>query len=293
MALNNDDVKLIERYLSGQLSEAEKASFQTRLILDKNLRQELDFMRATQLELISRKMKADASSGKKKHFNYLFIIGAILTISLAGYFLFNNSKQIKSNKNSTPTTNGDRTNPEKKNSPSLLENPKKNNSPTEAPPSQNPNENKKAPAEKKEPSRPIATADPADFKPNDYLENFINRRSNPTADQIKIELPNKNAELKSENGKINFVLKGALSTEKNRTLQLHIFSNRQEAFDNFQPSFSSDLPTLKNAANELVFDFQKNIALQPGLYYFTIETTADGEMLALEKFYVDFIADNG
>lgn len=126
------------------------------------------------------------------------------------------------------------------------------------------------PTQKQKDPGPIA----ANFDLNPSIEFLIS--NNLRSDDIEwsdIQKP-QNKLQSSGNASIPFRFSAKLQSSEDLTekkFKLHLFSNKEEAFDNFEPLTSFDLNL--NSVSEGVYsiDFQVDLSLTPGLYYYLIE----------------------
>jgi hypothetical protein len=104
--MNTDFTTLINRYLSNELSDSEKASFEKELAQNKDLQKEFAFHQEI-IEGIKRSTTRTQIQkiGKTYHFNKGvtiagIFIGIILAVSLLSYLVYTNSSSAK-NQNET------------------------------------------------------------------------------------------------------------------------------------------------------------------------------------------------
>lgn len=149
---------------------------------------------------------------------------------------------------------------------------------------------KPAPSQKKTPpkettSEPIAMAD---FSPNPSLDFLIANNMRDASLVLEVQEKQPNRKL-SANKTIPFELVASLTTEEdidNKDFKLHLFSNKKEDFDNFEPLSTFDLNWQSTSANKYSIDFQETINIPAGLYYYLIEDFNTEKIYYVEKFEV-------
>ena len=129
----------------------------------------------------------------------------------------------------------------------------------------------------------------ANFDPLPALEFLIGNNLRDADFQWNITDRPKDAALPSPGAAFNFRFAGTVASETNlikKTFNLHIFSNAPAAYEAFRPLFSYPLPFQPGSENVYPFDFQKQLTLRPGLYYYLIEDTATEKIYWADKFAV-------
>ena len=136
------------------------------------------------------------------------------------------------------------------------------------------------------PPQPIA----ANFEPNPALEFMIgnNVRSNDVSFKMLKQLGD--IQLTTKDEPINFQLLAEListSDLQGTDFKLHLFDNNSTSFENFEPlmSFDLELTALSNQGGYQV-QLEKNIQLEPGLYYQVLEDFAEERIFWVDKFMV-------
>ncbi len=132
---------------------------------------------------------------------------------------------------------------------------------------------------------PLPASTVGAFERNAYLEKYV-REMRSKDYQVEIETPRPDAQMRLENGAYLFALKGKISgMKKLPPVQVLIFTNQPEAFEAYQPVFRQEL-FISNTTGEDIFSFRANLAMPAGRYYYLIETTTDGALLAADGFEV-------
>lgn len=116
--------------------------------------------------------------------------------------------------------------------------------------------------------------------------------NNLRSDDIAFVIKNKigNVSLSSLKDVVEFRFSGEIKSSENlssNTFKVHLFSNKKSDFEDFLPINSSKL-VIKKLDGNYVFYFQKNVNLQPGLYYYVVEDEKE-KIHFVEKFEVNFL----
>lgn len=268
----------IERYLRNTMSESEKSAFQFELMRDKSLREELAMMRRLQKALVAESRRP-AQGGSRWSPWWL------LTLFLlpAAYFFFNgeNETTLPSTepieKVVPPTSPEDKKEEEKKEEEELpIEEEKSIEDILK--PSQK--EDKSTEAEIKQ---PIALADPADLVPNPLFEQMMTGvRSNQMI--INSNSPNKNATLKWQQN-LSITFQGEIETGEKPILNLLIFSNKKEDYENWN-YFVQTAATIEKTDAGFTYFAQPTLSIKRGLYYYILENEETEEPVLTGKFTI-------
>ncbi|MBC7774938.1 MAG: hypothetical protein H7246_05815 [Phycisphaerae bacterium] len=129
-------------------------------------------------------------------------------------------------------------------------------------------------------TQPIAAA----FKPIPKLESYIGSQTRSGDFHFRVDQPKSGATMTLQTGQVNFRLSGKIegATPSSQSIQVMIFSNNQQNFENSRPVESQMLESKPDGA----FLLQKKLALSPGLYYLVFEDRQSGEWLFVDKFLV-------
>ena len=124
---------------------------------------------------------------------------------------------------------------------------------------------------------------------NPSLEFLIN--NNTRSDNFKIEIENKvaNTTLDSIGIVVPIQFSGKIESSENvleKQLTFHLFSNNEDAYEDFQPLLSDTLSVTFLENNAYQFGYENYIPLEPGLYYYLFDEPATGKIYFVEKFEV-------
>lgn len=149
----------------------------------------------------------------------------------------------------------------------------------------------------------FAELPPEAIAPNPLLEGYVDQELRESPYTFEITYPNKEARLTEQaDGTHLFRLAGRLSvnevTEEGSTtaasvttedeapdipaFRVHLFSNRPEDYESFQPIFTEDI-NFQVEGDGYVFQLSHPEELDPGLYYYLIEATESGEAFYVGK----------
>ena len=136
----------------------------------------------------------------------------------------------------------------------------------------------------------IANIDPANFLPNPYLDNHIDKEVPDEAYSVKMD-KSATAEKITLNGNVaKLRLKGSLKSDvalaEAASFVLMIYSNKQEDYleDRSLLNVSINLQPLTD--NAFPFQFNANLRITPGLYYYIIVEKSNDELLYVGRFEV-------
>ncbi len=136
----------------------------------------------------------------------------------------------------------------------------------------------------------IASANPADFKSNPYLDNQIGNTVRGESYSVVMDASATAETMTLLNGVAQLRLKGALKTDgeiaKDASFVLMIYTNKKEDYleDRSILNVPINLQPLKNDA--FPFQFNANLRITPGLYYYIIAEKDNDEPLHVGKFEV-------
>ena len=160
-------------------------------------------------------------------------------------------------------------------------------------------ENKATKKEKKKPIGPIASTqdttvpddllaaiDPADFQANPYLDLQMEGVRNSTF-SIDLTSPSLDSRLLSDNGVSKISVSGTIQAKQlPETIQLSIFDNKKESYENYEPVFAAPLVLGEGSDDEFSFSVYKELKLKSGLYYLLFEDEKTGGVLKVSRFEV-------
>ncbi len=220
---------LIERYLRQEMSPEELSHFTLQMVMDKNLRKEVEQMRTI--------FKTIRSEDRRVHQGginqWIYVVAALGLLILGSLYVLN----------------------------------KNDGSSTEI-------EQIEAPAKK----GPIAA-----YEKESYLENITSGTRNlGLAFSIAGSFPKGEHYLNAHNlisFKVNAELTGSIIPE---ILELTIWNNNYEDFENANFEYKETLKVTENSN----LDFQSQLNLQPGLYYYLISLKRSGDLVKGGSFSV-------
>lgn len=280
---------LIERYLDNTLADAEREEVEHQMATDAEFRAEVEIQRALHIslgdkgnfqlrsaldDLLRNPPPLDGTLTTKTPFppasrpGWLRLAGVIILLAAFGYMIW---RWVVPGSDSTPAPSSQ---PAKQPSADTASSPQKA-TPTDTanlPPSPSPN-------------KTIAVADPADFEPNPVLEARIGDMMRGGNLHFEISSPPVGASFHLQNAQITLAVRGTVTGKEitsDQPLELLVYSNRTEAWQNKQPSFITPFNIkLKNDGSYQV-DFETKLKIRPGLYYLVIgQKREDGGHKAL------------
>jgi hypothetical protein len=283
MSNHNQDLHqtdTIVRYLSNQMSEDEKSTFQSRLLFDPELRtavSELRTLRKAHAAAVLSAKPAPRSFGSIR--GWVAAGVTVFAIGLGLYFLSGQMDQ------SVPSPVAPATQPAtvpaatpaapiqsnepvasvlqatvKK--PSATAQLQKQHTPAQPVKAMPVDTDKTDIATAEVGKQPEAVAYNADnFEENAYLEEW---RVGRARQSVVLIPPDQNFKLVSVNGEVNFALKGIFKGSKK--LFIDVYSNKPEDFNNSAVLLNDEVAFGADGS----FAFSKNIALKPGLYYYVL-----------------------
>lgn len=288
----------IDRYLNNKMSEEEAKQFEVKKNNDEKLLAELE-MNAQMKEFLKDSPENKLRANLKKlsdefveeeekepihiqrnttNFSLIFKVAAAIIIAGMLWWLYANSSNSTPNKTpeivKTPEDIKSDEN-QQEDRLDLIDDSKNEDIANEDVPIKNeeieiPQEapDKKLPPKNKKRTLPKYIA--ADFEVNSNLEFLID--NNLRSNDLRIELTRKigNVSLSSPKDIVTFQLGGKILTKQDiykKELKVHLFSNKKSDYEDFLPINTAPL----EVKSDLSFDFQNNINLKPGLYYYIIE----------------------
>lgn len=126
-------------------------------------------------------------------------------------------------------------------------------------------------------------ADPADFVPNPVQEARIGDMMRGSGIGFELTSPAVGASFKLQNGQVTLPIRGIATGGEiptDQPLELLIYSNRQDAWDNKKPIATFSLPLTQYAPNSYRTEFRPTLRVRPGLYYMVVgqrRTKEDGD----------------
>lgn len=285
MAFSDDLYRRIDEYLDNELSSDERRSFEQAMSEDEELAKEVALQKEIQelltdtpenelrqnLERLNEQVVQEGASSRSK-----WRWGGLLLLLVP--FIWWLYKPAEENIEHSTLNQEQQESLEEENVPSdeevsekdidLPTNEEKDQVPVETEKTKEPEPN--PPTQKQEDPGPIAV----NFDPNPSIEFLIS--NNLRSDDMEwSDIQTVKDKLQSSNNtSIPFHFRAQLKSAEDLTekkIKLHLFSNEEEAFDNFEPLKSFDL-NLDSISEDVYFiDFQINMSLAPGLYYYIVE----------------------
>ncbi len=299
MALNEEIYGKIQDYLAGGLSEQERIAFEQMMNADEALAQEVALhadmeelladsmenkLRAS-LQLLSNQVQEEPlGSGRSLSIKWLWLL--IPVVLFAGWWLLKSPLQDQPSSGNIPRKiimdSQEEARDESTEETEIEEAIPKTEGLEEQ--------------QQQEPSLPSKTEKPsspnrviaANFEPNPSLE-FLMDNNLRSDDYEWTETQLQKNVTKTASEAFTFRFSGNLKTTADLSKQqfkLHIFSNKPEAFEEFSPSATHDLILQSTATDTYQIDFQKQMMLSPGLYYYLIEDFSEEQIYFVGKFEV-------
>jgi hypothetical protein len=271
MPTDKNTTEQIERFLSGEMSGAERENFEAALKQDPALAESLGLHRDLQTSLGNRERRQllDALSevvaqeeekpwGLTVQWRSYARIAAAATILLAaavGFWFYSQPAE---------------------DTPALVESPVNQTkpelvSPQPAPVFESPSTSPRDP-------EPLASADRRAFTPNRSLDPLVGTMVRGGGANLSVSAPQNDAILPIRNGKVVFNLEGQASDRL--TLALQIFNNKEADFAAGKTMYTADVPVNADA-----FVLKETMSLKPGVYYAVLSAPDDGEPLLVLRFY--------
>lgn len=293
MTFSDETYEKIDRYLDRQMSPDEINDFEQELQANQELAAEVQLhadMKTSladtpenQLRQNLQQLSDDFPDDEKpvSHFpkGWLWLLLPLLL--LGAYWLMpqNMTKDTQDIQEETPPPpNSEQT----RKAP-----PKEEPAPPSVPETTAPKEEKTTPPSqtKVEEPQPIA----ANFTPNPSLEFLIdNNMRDGEFEWVStdfVPLFNRTGAQQT----VPFSFSAQLKTQQNlleKAFKLHLFNNKAEAFDNFEPLHSFDLTWSTTEENIYQTELQQPLDLPWGLYYFMVEEVELEKVYLVEKFEV-------
>ena len=262
---------LIERYLNGDLPDAERQELERRLATDAGFSAEVELQRAIQKHLgnpVEMRLRGaledmwkDMGSGQmepepkrepglKMWRNYLLAVAAALALILVAWWWFRPSPEI----------------PEQP----IVEKP------ALPAPAQEPRDQTPAAPQ----AGPIAMANPADFMPNPALETRIGGIRGDNNLEIELSSPAPGAKFRLRNNRITLQIDGSLQTNpapENKWLHAFIYSNRPADWTNKKALLDQALTLVPQGPSGYSLHAKQTLRCNPGLYYLVIGQQRTGD----------------
>ncbi len=294
----------IQQYLDNELQGDELKAFESELKSDLELASEVQLNREMKefladtpenqlrqnLHILNRRVTKEPNGSG---FSWRYLFWMLLFLLIGAFWFFNQEKSTSEVMREAPAEIQETTTKELGSTEIKEENQKpedvhqspKRPEATQKKPQQDaakPLDPKTKPTEKA--LRPIAE----NFAPNPRLEFYINnnRRDNY---ELVVEKKQENLEVTNKDEPIDFQVVVVLKTKENlfgKNFTLHLFTNDEAAFEDFNPLDSHDLILNNFEENAYRLGIQKELNLQPGLYYYMIEDTGLEKVYFVEKFEV-------
>ncbi len=282
----------VERYILNQMSESEKIAFQTELLFDKNIQQEVKMMRQLQKTVVTNNKP---TSGSKLGKVFTWGITIVMIIALAS-FLISSMDKTEAVETEVPTIEGNsdtetalkpvsnRTDTEvlvppkiediqevEKNEPKQVEKPKRTQ--------------EKIPAESS--SKPQLIA--ANYEANTLIESEFGTslRGNYA---FNITAPKTDESFSLQENQLNWMLEGSLETtkrpEQDFSLLLEIYTNESELYKASKPLVQSPIALEEVEESVYHFTYQQALNVDLRLYYYLLRDDFTGAVLAGGRFKV-------
>lgn len=299
MAFNEKKYRKIQDYLDNDMNEEDVKAFEQELEGDEGLRGEVSLHKDMEellsdspenalrknLDMLSGQVKEDRPNSSR------WYLLAIIPVALAiGWWLWQGSPETTTNQITPPPTERetdrepavDQETTPGPSSEEVDDTPASEEKFTPPPAAPTPGRRNR-----KTPEAPRAIA--ANFTPNPSLEFLI--ENNLRDNEVKIELEKKqvNVQLESADEATAFNILVQLQTEGDLSQQdfkLHLFSNDQQAFEEFSPLSTTDLLVKSIEENSYAIEVDQSFLLTPGLYYYLLEDFAEEKIYLVEKFEV-------
>lgn len=276
---NRDLYELIESYLNGELPDKQRQQVEQRMAADAAFREEVELHRALQedyadparwrlREALSDIMSESPPPGSSEESppnrrRPLWAAVPVVLLLAGGIWYF--TRPPAPIPALSPTKHLPETPPAKTQTP-------------EAPP---PN----TPIQRKQPSAPIARADPDRFKENTGKEALFGRFRSESELHLDMSAPQNAAVFHPDDkGQTRLRFAGTLTgLEPGKTLSLNllIFNNRDAA-----SLLTLPIQITLDAKATAVFDLRKTASLPKGLYYYCVEQQESGDWLTVGKFFI-------
>lgn len=267
---------LIERYLDGVLSDAEREAVERRMANEADFRAEVELHRAlhTSLsdadnfrlrnaldDLLRDPPPTDDTTNQGSASSTLLrwpqLVSIVVLIAVAGWFMWQwLSPDNKSLSSPIPQPPQDQT-----------------SDTTSTPEQKLPLDTPSSQPVRPKPNKPIAMADPADFKPNPVLEARIGDMVRGNGIGFELTSPAAGASFQLRNGRIALPIRGTVTgggIPADQPLELLIYPNRPEAWDDKQPIATFSLPLTPYAPDSYQTEFRPMLRTRPGLYYLIV-----------------------
>ncbi len=275
---NLDNKELIERYLDGTLSEAEREALNTRLAIDDAFRAELELHQQIHAEFADpkklqlRDMLTDilqqepTPTEAEKPSNGWKLAGLVLIVLLGAGLIWWMAGQTKNPMPSAPEQ------------------------PQQTAPIQQTGNDPDTTQSGKTPSNAIAMVDKAAFKANKVFEARLGNggiRSSDAAES-KMTQPAMGANFTAANGQVKINFSGTIPSEADAEelpLQISVYNNLSTDVPVAQ--FAPQMTNRNQQVEKWTFSSRQMLRLTAGLYYYTLERKSDGELMYVGKFTVD------
>ena len=277
-----EEQNVIERFILNQLSPEELDDFLYHQLKHPEIRKEIEEMRQIVNSIRQIPNAKNIATPPKKNRTYINLALALLLLipcALGVWFFAAKHSQSPTTPNKvTPNLPAD----------SILTPSNDSIIPSALPGNLDTSTITKQPEQKKPTQKRPVIAE-ADLKPNDFLEVNIGTSVRSTT-QMQITSPQPNEELPLNNGLVSLSFRGKMTLSENQQAppdtQLLLFSNKEADYLEFRPIFTQELlyrPTKENLSFD--FQFNKQLPLSFGLYYFLIEDD-NGKNYYTGKFFV-------
>ncbi len=276
---NPDTNELIEQYLNGSLSAADRQAVEARLIADSSFKAEVELHRQLHAEftdpyklqlrdLLSDIVQETPVPPPKDRFIRFKGLSIALLILMGAWLVW---LWFSSTRGRTPLPSEQ----EEIQSPSSTK-------PVVISPAQ---DTPAKPLEKTLP--PIAMADPAAFAANRVFEDRLESVIRSTGGTVKMQSPVPAANFTAQNGLTKLHFSGTVSADADTStypLFVKIYGNRKTEEPLFQvPLLLTDR---NSASGQWAFSQSPRLRLPPGLYYYTLERRASEEVIFVGKLTV-------
>lgn len=290
----------IGRYLSGLMTIKESTSFEKEIAADKDLRMQILLKKDLQQFFETRNPALNESlkqlgdqyfnnkvSTKPSFFNKnKFILIGIILISSIGIsiYYFANNKNGKEQETGNIQVEETTILPESLEESEVIELPVLEEKAIEEKveiPTFNPQKPINQPSNKD--NQPIASVE--NYNENPILESLIRESVRSTKIEYLHESPVKGAVYKQNNLQaINLKIRAKVNDSE--TVEFLVYNNEADKFSKDIKSLFTEMTPVKLSDNQFQLNFNANVSLEKGLYYYIIQTKKAKEILYVSKFIV-------
>lgn len=309
MALSEDTHIKIQRYLDQEMEEQERVAFEKAIKNDKELAGEValhqdmeTFLADTpennlrkSLQILNEQVDKDDRPSGNWLKNLFWLIPVVLIgawwVLTPGQSMDDTRKAPDHTTEQSPTTPQKKTTPETETTEQVQPPPEETTEEDPVPVTPEKSDQEEATEEVEQDAEPLDPPPPiaANFDPNPSLEFLIENNVRDAEFELEVENAPGDISLPSLAEPFNFQFGAVITSEENlldQDFKLYLFSNDRADFQNFRPLSTNDLTLNKTADDTFRIDFQKNMTLSPGLYYYMLEDFAEEQIYFVQKFRV-------